>query len=443
MGDKAQLRRLPSVHAVLEAVRDLSGRYPHGLLVTEIRAALEAARGELLSGRNPAMVSVEGLVRERLAALEEPSLRPVINATGVVLHTNLGRAPLAPLKLPSGYTNLEYDLEAGRRGRRDTHVAALLERLLGAPAITVNNNAAAVYLVLNELAGGGEVIVSRGELIEIGEGFRVSDIMARSGAILREVGTTNKTHLGDYKQAINERTRAILTVHHSNFRITGFTSKPTLRDLVELGVARGIPVYEDLGSGCVVDLRPYGVEEPRPRESLRAGVNIVSFSGDKLLGGPQAGIISGDPKLVGRIRKNPMFRALRLDKLVYATLEHTLRSLVLERYEQVPALRMIMTPPEEIKRRAESFVTRLSGPGVEIVEGESLIGGGSTPEQPLPTWLIAIAGGDVAGLERNLRAGSPPVVARVENNRLLLDLRTVSADQEDELAAALDSALTS
>ena len=268
--------------------------------------------------------AIESVVRARLSALLEPRLRRVINATGVVLHTNLGRAPLGKFGPLEGYTNLEYDLDAGRRGNRDAHYAPLLERLVGARAVAVNNNAAAVYLVLHELAAGHEVIVSRGELIEIGDGFRIPDIMQHSGAVLREVGATNRTTIEDYAAAINERTRAILLVHTSNFRITGFTAKPRLSDLVELGRERGIPVFEDLGSGCLIDMRQLGIDEPVVGHSLAAGVDLVCFSCDKLLGGPQTGVIAGKAEFVHRIRRNPMYRSFRCDKVIVAALEATL-----------------------------------------------------------------------------------------------------------------------
>src|SRR5262249_30060834 len=280
---------------------------------------------------------------------------------------------------PVGYSNLEYDLATGRRGNRDVHAAPLIERLTGAPGIAVNNNAAAIFLALNELASGGEALVSRGELIEIGDGFRIPDIMARSGAQLREVGTTNRTRIEDYRDAITERTRLILRVHPSNFHISGFTARPELRELVALGRERGIPVYEDLGSGCVVDLRAFGIDEPLVSESLEAGADLVSFSGDKLLAGPQAGILAGKPEMVARLRRNPLFRALRLDKVICQILEHTLRNLLLERWDQVPALAMIRQPAEEIRVRAQSLAARL--PGAEVRSGSSVIGGGATPEQ--------------------------------------------------------------
>jgi L-seryl-tRNA(Ser) seleniumtransferase len=389
-------------------------------------------------------VSIEKRVERNLARLEAPSLRRVINATGVVLHTNLGRAPLAPFEPLAGYSNLEYDLATGRRGKRDVHAAELIERLTGAPGIAVNNNAAAIYLVLNELAAGFEVVVSRGELIEIGDGFRIPEIMQRSGAVLREVGTTNRTHIDDYREAINERTRLLLRVHPSNFRMEGFTARPELGQLVALAKERGVPLYEDLGSGCVADLRSFGLEEPLVADSIRAGVNLVSFSGDKLLGGPQAGILAGDRELLARLRRNPMFRALRLDKVIYQALETTLRHLVLERWDQIPALRMISQSSGELRGRAERFCGSLSesldGVRTEVIEGSSMIGGGSTPGQPLHSWLIAIDCADVVETERRCRLSDPPVVARIEDGRLLLDLRTVFVKEEDELARVIRSA---
>jgi L-seryl-tRNA(Ser) seleniumtransferase len=436
-----QLRELPAVDQVLGALGHLEGRFPRRLIVEEVRRVLEKARQDIRAGRDANSVAIEKRVERNLAKLETPSLRRVINATGVVLHTNLGRAPLADFEPIFGYSNLEYDLAAGRRGKRDVHISDLIERLTGAPGIAVNNNAAAIYLALNELASGFEVVVSRGELIEIGDGFRIPEIMQRSGAVLREVGTTNRTHIGDYREAINERTRLLLRVHPSNFRMEGFTARPELRELVALAKERGVPLYEDLGSGCVTDLRAFGVEEPLVADSIRAGVNLVSFSGDKLLGGPQAGILAGDAGLVARLRRNPMFRALRLDKLIYQALETTLRNLVLERWDRIPALRMISQSSEEIRARSEQMRARLDGLRVSLIEGSSMIGGGSTPEQPLRTWLIAIDCADVVEAERRCRLCDPPVVPRIEDGRLLLDLRTVFVEEEEELAAAIRVAI--
>ena len=437
MEPSEQLRNLPSVDEVLRRLEHLVANFPHALVVAEIRRALDEQREAIRAGGAGGAVSIEAHVEQALTRLAAPSLRRVINATGVVLHTNLGRAPLAALAPIGGYSNLEYDLEAGRRGQRDAHTAPLLERLLGRPAIAVNNNAAAVYLALRELAAGGEVIVSRGELIEIGDGFRIPEIMAESGAILREVGTTNRTRIEDYRAAITERTRLLLRVHPSNFRILGFTARPELAELVALGRQSGLPVYEDLGSGCLIDLRAFGVHEPLAQESLQAGADLVSFSADKLLGGPQAGILAGDAALVARLRRNPMYRALRLDKVVCQILETTLRHVLLEHIDRIPALQLIRQSPADIRSRAENLVKRVPGLKAELVPGQSLVGGGSTPEQPLPTWLIAIPSGEVTTLERRLRSARPPVIARIEDDRLLLDLRTVFPDEEEELAAAL------
>ncbi|HLI86078.1 MAG TPA: L-seryl-tRNA(Sec) selenium transferase [Bryobacteraceae bacterium] len=439
MAGHNSLRELPAVHEVVERLPAALGRFPRALVVSEVRRALDEARQEIRAGRTDGS-AIEARVARAFEALEAPSLGRVINATGVILHTNLGRAPLGAFTPLPGYSNLEYDLETGRRGKRDVHTASLLERLLGAPGIAVNNNAAAIFLALHELAAGFEVVVSRGELIEIGDGFRIPEIMQRSGAILRETGTTNRTHIADYRAAITDRTRLLLRVHPSNFRIEGFTARPELRELVALGKERGIPVYEDLGSGCVADLRPFGIHEPIVSESLEVGADLVSFSGDKLLGGPQAGILAGRAELIARLRRNPMFRALRLDKLIYQALEGTLRNLLLERWDKIPALAMVRQSADQVRRRAEDFLRR-AGIEAEIVPGESVIGGGATPEQPIPTWLIAIRAPDPGDLERRLRAATPPAITRIEEERLVLDLRTVFAEEEDELAAALEAAI--
>jgi len=319
-----KLRDLPSVDEIVESLTGIEA--PRTLLVAETRRALSAMRADIQAGFEVDPASAADRVRAAVADLARPSLKRVINATGVILHTNLGRAPTVPFQPLEGYSNLEYDLARGRRGKRDAHISGLLERLTGNPGIAVNNNAAAVLLALHELARGGEAIVSRGELIEIGDGFRIPDIMSASGAELREVGTTNRTHLDDYRAAITARTRVLMRVHPSNFHIQGFTSKPDLKDLATLARERNLPLYEDLGSGCIANLP--GIREPRVSESVEAGVNLVSFSGDKLLGGPQAGLIVGDTELVTRLRRNPLFRALRLDKLITQALETTLRHLV-------------------------------------------------------------------------------------------------------------------
>jgi L-seryl-tRNA(Ser) seleniumtransferase len=406
-------------------------------------------------------------VAEKVQTVLAPSLERVINATGVVLHTNLGRAPLSQAAVAQiaatagGYANLEYDVARGERGKRDIHTAKLLADLVGAEsAIVVNNNAAAVFLVLNTLAKAAEVVVSRGELIEIGDGFRIPDIMAESGALLQEVGTTNRTRLRDYERAITDRTRLLLRVHPSNFRITGFTERPSLAELVALGERFHLPVYEDLGSGCIADLAASGIAEPLARASCDAGASVITFSGDKLLGGPQAGIIAGKKEIVERVRANPLFRALRVDKLTIAALEATLRSYLRGRLEEIPALRMIRLTQEEIAGRAQNFREKyrpLLPPDVtlEIQSGFSVIGGGSTPDQRLPTTLIAISTPrhSAAQIEVRLRkpptpsparAASPaatPVIARIEENQVILDLRTVNPEEENEIASALVAAL--
>jgi L-seryl-tRNA(Ser) seleniumtransferase len=411
------LRELPSVDEIVERLKDIDA--PRKLLVEETRRVIANARKDLAVASG-----IEQQVRRNIEHLHQPSLKRVINATGVVLHTNLGRAPGA-----DGYSNLEYDLAAGRRGKRDTHTSPLIERLTGKPGIVVNNNAAAVLLALNELASGGEAIVSRGELIEIGDGFRIPDIMKASGAKLCEVGTTNRTHLDDYRAAINDRTRVIMRVHPSNFHIEGFTAKPRLDELAALGRERNIPVFEDLGSGCIAELP---IREPLVKESLDAGVNLVSFSGDKLLGGQQAGFLTGDADLVARTRKNPLFRALRVDKVIIKALQQTLQRLIFAKYDEIPALRMLRMSADEIRARAEKLCELV--PSLEIIEGRSVAGGGSTPDQSLPTWLLAISG-DAVQIERKLRAKN--IIARIENDRVVLDLRTVFPEEEAELLRAL------
>jgi len=418
------------VHQILERLSAPALRFPHDLVVSEIRRTLSTARKNGVPAQ-----ALEAQVEEALFRWADSSLRPVINATGVVLHTNLGRAPLGEMRSIAGYSNLEYDIAAGRRGKRDTHLAGLLFHLLNAPAIAVNNGAAALYLALHELAAEGEVIVSRGELIEIGDGFRIPDIMRRSGAILKEVGTTNKTRIEDYREAISDRTRLILRVHPSNFHMSGFTGKPALVELASLAKQAKIPLHEDLGSGCLVDLSAYGIREPLVQESLRAGVNLVSFSSDKLLGGPQAGLLAGDADLVQRLRSNPMFRALRIDKLITQALERTLRALVLEDWDSLPALNMLRLTAEEIRLRAEILAAQL--PGASVQQAESVTGGGATPEQTLPTYVIALTSVNAVEAERKLRAGSPPVIARIQQNQLWIDLRTVFPSEEPALLASL------
>jgi L-seryl-tRNA(Ser) seleniumtransferase len=350
-----------------------------------------------------------------------------------------------------GYSNLEFDLATGERGKRDVHVSRLFAKLLNCgereiSTIVVNNNAAAVLLTLNALAEGGEVIVSRGELVEIGGSFRIPDVMAKSGAVLREVGTTNRTRISDYEKAITERTKLLLRVHRSNFQIVGFTEQSSLQELAELGHKHNIPVMEDLGSGELFDLRNVGVHgEPMVTDSLRAGVNVVTFSGDKLLGGPQAGLISGDRELVARIRGNPLFRALRVDKMFYAALEATLLAYLREDYDSIPTLRMMRASEDELQHRGEQMVRklRISSPQieVEVIASRSVLGGGSAPGATLPSRAVAVrvAAASPDSVLEGLRRWRTPIVARVENDRVLLDLRTVAPEQDGEIVAALES----
>jgi L-seryl-tRNA(Ser) seleniumtransferase len=430
-------RDLPSVDWVVRQIQQLHEDVPQSLITRETRAVLAERRTAILEGKSFDDRPIEQLVEQRLLALSIPSLRHVINASGVILHTNLGRAPLSHFDHINRYSNLEYDLNTGRRGKRDAHTAPLLERLLHRDAIVVNNNAAAVYLVLNELASGGEAIVSRGELIEIGDGFRIPEIMARSQAVLREVGTTNRTRIEDYSNAINPNTRLIMRVHPSNFHIAGFTARPTLEELATLGRERSIPVYEDLGSGCLVDLRKQGVDEPLALDSINAGVNVVSFSCDKLLGGPQSGIIAGDKDLVQRIRRNPMYRTFRVDKLIVEALERTLRHLVFERWRDIPTLAMILATPAEVEGRARRVQEGLHSLGASVRASETAIGGGSTPDQALPTWVVTLKVPSASQFERRLRMGEPPVIVRIVRDEIVLDMRTIADEEEDLLINAI------
>jgi L-seryl-tRNA(Ser) seleniumtransferase len=459
------LRQIPSVDELLAQARlaALSKRVDRNLVVEVARAVLADLRARIAGDSNWAAISMDGASVEELIASQverilSRSLQPVINATGVILHTNLGRAPLTEAvvdefrRSAAQYNNLEYDLEAGARGKRDVHTAGLLRRLTGAEsAIVVNNCAAAVLVTLAALARGGEVIVSRGELIEIGDGFRIPEIMEQSGATLREVGTTNRTHLADYENAISEKTRLLLRVHPSNFKVTGFTDKPSLEELVALSQRSGLPLVEDLGSGCLVDLSEFGVSEPTVKESIDAGVSVVMFSGDKLLGGPQAGIIAGKKELIARVRRYPLFRALRVDKLTIAALEATLGAYLRVAWDEIPTMRMIRMTQQELKRRAENFIRELRPElpldevEIEIADGSSLAGGGSTPSQSLPTKIIRIASARYSAtkLEQRLRRAPAgvSVIARVEGERLILDLRTVFPEQESLLVKTLAAAL--
>ena len=460
----AMLRQIPSVDELLHQLRlaKLANRIPRELLVEVAREVLAGVRDQITGRAGVAVLPVmptdlDDLIAREVERILARTLQPVINATGVVLHTNLGRAPLAPAVLDEfrqvamHYSNLEYDLEAGARGRRDVHTSELLARLTGAEdAIVVNNCAAAILLVLAAMAKNGEVLVSRGELIEIGDGFRIPEVMAQSGAILREVGTTNRTHISDYESAITSQTRLLLRVHPSNFQISGFTDRPALDELVALANRAHLPLIEDLGSGCLVDLSPYGIHEPTVRDSIEAGISLVTFSGDKLLGGPQAGIIAGKKEFVQRVRRHPLFRALRVDKLTIAALEVTLGSYQRGALDEVPTLAMIRSTPAEMEERSRNFLRELtsslsmSGLDIEIVDGESLAGGGSTPAQVLPTKIIRVRSErrSASQIEQRLRRGAnSSVIARVENDAVVLDLRTVFAEQEAALAEALTAAL--
>ena len=461
----ALLRQLPSVDELLlrPRVAELSNSMERSFLVDTIRRTLALLRSAIVSG-NPVLESqieaetVEILIAQSVEQQLAPSLRGVINASGVILHTNLGRAPLPAAILEEfrqsaiQYSNLEYDVPAGSRGKRDVHTSRLIERLTGAEAaIVVNNCAAAVLVTLAALARGGEVIVSRGELIEIGDGFRIPEIMEQGGAVLREVGTTNRTRISDYENAINEKTCVILRVHPSNFTVSGFTEKPEVAELIALGQRLRLPVVEDLGSGCLVDNSPIGITEPTARESVEAGFSLVLFSGDKMLGGPQAGIIAGKKELVQKVRRHPLFRALRVDKLTIAAMEVTLRAYLRGAWNEIPALRMMQMSIEEISARTGAFYKALLAKvsdadlEVEIADGRSLVGGGSTPAQSLPTKVLRIASPRYSAteLEARLRTASAgaPVIARIEEGRLLIDLRTVFPEQEPALAEALADAL--
>jgi len=472
-------RKLPSVDELLHssALASIIAADGQAAVTDAARAVLTRLRAEIAAARldaaavDLALSGISDAVMRQVRQSLSYSLRPVINATGVILHTNLGRAPLAASALEhiaeasSGYSNLEFDVETGERGKRDVHVDRLFRRLLdahvgtaapgcpGEPSspvraapnistIVVNNNAAAVLLALNTLAEGGEVIVSRGELVEIGGSFRIPDVMSKSSATLREVGTTNRTRVADYERAINEKTRLLLRVHRSNFQIAGFTEQPAIEELAALARARKIPLMDDLGSGALFDLSSIGVSgEPGVLDSLRAGADVVSYSGDKLLGGPQAGILSGRADLIARMRANSLFRALRVDKLTCAALEATLLAYVKQDYGSIPALRMMHLSKDEIGRRAEAVAAkaRSSVMTIEVINGESVIGGGAAPSAVLPTRLLGVTrkGLSADEISARLRAAELPVIARVEEGRVLLDLRTVFPEQDEKVTEAL------
>lgn len=465
---KADLyRQLPSVDELLRLpdLVELIEREGRTVVTEAARTTLERLRKEIgadsldaeslqLAVRNIAL-DIEGELRASL----RPSLRRVINATGVILHTNLGRAPLSRVaidrlaEVATGFSNLEFDLSTGARGKRDVHAQRLFEQLFASvsregaavSSVVVNNNAAAVLLVLNALAEGGEVVVSRGELVEIGGSFRIPDVMSKSGGTLREVGTTNRTRIADYERAINERTKMLLRVHRSNFEIVGFTEQPSLEELVALGRKHAIPVVEDLGSGALVDLSQFGIHgEPSVYDSLRAGVDVVTYSGDKLLGGPQAGLISGRPDLIQKIRSNPLFRALRVDKLTYGVLEQVLIAYVKKDYAAIPALAMMAAKPEEIHARAEAIRSKLdsvAGLKCDVVATQSAIGGGAAPGATLPSFALALRANETSATElmSRLRSAETPIIGRIEEDAVLLDLRTVRPEEDDAVARIVET----
>jgi L-seryl-tRNA(Ser) seleniumtransferase len=447
MGMQEELRKLPSVDRLLqeEAVVEVEKRWGHELTVEAAREALSAAREKIQQGA--LCPTVEGLapqVERRLAARLRPTLRPAVNATGVIIHTNLGRSPLSAEARAAmdavgvGYSNLEYDLEAGGRGSRYVHAEELLCRLSGAEAaLVVNNNAAAVLLMLMALAQGREVILSRGQLVEIGGGFRIPDVMRQSGAALVEVGTTNRTYVQDYAAAITPATAALMRVHHSNFRLTGFVHEASLAEMVALAEERALYLFDDLGSGTLLDTAPYGLaHEPTIQESIAAGASLVSCSGDKLLGGPQAGIILGKAEAVARLKKFPLTRALRVDKTTLAGLQATLHHyLVGEAADKVPVWRMISQDGPSLEKRAKSWTRKLKGMGVaaDVVPGRSTVGGGSLPGETLPTHLVALTAGQADALTARLRGGEPAVIARIQDGCVVLDPRTVLPEQDGTL----------
>jgi L-seryl-tRNA(Ser) seleniumtransferase len=462
------LKALPAVDEILRhpQIQPRLKIFSRSLIVDSIRKVLRSKREAILKSKNGEEMAELGILPEQiLAAIEgeldlayRSSLKPLINATGVVLHTNLGRAPLPEgaveniAKIARGYSNLEFDLKTGERGSRYEHVEGLLCRLTGAEAaLVVNNNAGAVLLALNTLAEGKEVVVSRGQLVEIGGSFRIPDVMRKSGARLVEVGTTNRTHRSDYEKAIGPETALLLKVHTSNFRILGFTAEVSLSDLVDLGSQKGIPVMEDLGSGCFIDLQPFGLEkEPTVQETLAAGVDVVTFSGDKLLGGPQAGILLGKKKYLERIKKNPLNRALRIDKLTLAGLEAILRAYLnpKETSREIPTLRLLSASKAEIRRRARRLQRQMADElsadcSIRLKEDHSQVGGGALPLQNLPTWVLALRPLKVSAnqLGEALRQSDPPIIARVQDEEVWLDLRTVFPKDEKALLQGIRQAL--
>lgn len=456
---ESRYRGLPSVDRLISdgRISQLCETYSHDFVVGLIRQQLEQERRSIaLGGPCPSIDELVDSICYKVQALLEPSLRPVINASGVILHTNLGRAPLsreairAMGLIAAGYCNLEFELESGRRGSRQIHIERLLCKLTGAEsALVVNNNASAVLLALTALAKRKEVIVSRGQAVEIGGGFRIPDVMKQSGAKLVEVGTTNCTYIHDFEQAITSQTAALLRVHTSNFRVEGFAHSVTLEEMIALGDKYHLPVLDDLGSGCFLDTTEFGLApEPMVQRSISLGVGLACFSGDKLVGGPQAGIIVGKKSLLDKLKRHPLARAVRIDKIrlagLAATLVHYLKG---EAVEKVPVWQMVSMPLEVVEKRARIWAQAI-GDVVQVVEGETMVGGGSLPGTGLPTKLVAIGS---KGHKRNtaqllaqrLRDGKPPIIGRVSDDVLLLDPRTVLPDEDDIVLQALKSAIAS
>lgn len=465
--NKKALRKIPSVDVLIhtDEVKEWIEKYNRDTVVNAIRLVLNELRSEVLNQEKASSeeknLSVENIIKRAQSHLERkfsPSLRKAVNATGIILHTGLGRSVLsqeareAIKTIIEGYCNLAIEVETGRRGQRDSHLSGLLCELTGAEAATiVKNNAAATVLILNTLAKGKEVIVSRGQLVEIGGSFRMPEVMETSGAILKEVGTTNKTHLRDYSSAIAENTGAMMRVHHSNYRILGFTEEPSIEELVELAKKHNLPVIDDLGSGALVDLREFGMEtEPLVQRSIKAGVDVACFSGDKLIGGPQSGVIVGKKQIIEKIKKNPLARAFRVGKITIAAMEATLRLFLhpSQLAHHHPLYRMLSASPEELEKRALEAARKLKDEKrdeaqVNVVDGESQVGSGSAPIETLPTKLLSVKPLALSAedLAKKLRSGNPPIFARVHKETILLDFRTIQPDEDSFVQEALLSHL--
>ncbi|MEE9523621.1 MAG: L-seryl-tRNA(Sec) selenium transferase [Thermodesulfovibrionales bacterium] len=458
MKDKQSLlRNLPSVDQLFknESLQEYLEAFPKTFALKAIRITIKSCREAILAGdlENVDVDKITSDVRSNLDEISKPNLQPVINATGIVIHTNLGRAPLPKkvlenvVKIAEGYSNLEYDLEKGHRGKRYSHIKELIQETTGAEdCLVVNNNAAAVLLCLSSIAKGKEVIVSRGELIEIGGAFRIPDVMVQSGAILKEVGATNKTHLHDYENAINENTGLLLKAHRSNFRISGFTSDVSVEELTELGKNYDLPSMYDLGSGCLVDLKPLGIhDEPMVQEVVRSGIDVTTFSGDKLLGGPQAGIIVGRSDIIQNIQKHPLTRALRVDKFTLSSLESVFMVYAdMDRAkDDIPVLRMLYSSKDALKIRARRLASALKKTGIPadivISKGMTKAGGGSLPESEFVTWTVSMLphAMSINALEERLRKTAPPVIGRIANERFILDVMTITTSQINLIVKAM------